>query len=129
MNIALISLSIASDWGDILKALSDLLNALVAIFGARLTATFIIIGFLSGLGFRILANRRKERIDKRLETEKERTIERLSADNVSLRVLVFKQIHGWTDDEIERFIIQNRFNDGIDVGHALTGEHIARKAL
>ena len=119
----------SSDWADIIDALSRLVQSLVSVFGRTGAVIFIVLIFVVSVVLRRHGERKKERIYELVSEEKERAIDRLSKENLSLRVVLFKQVYGWSDDEIERFLLQNRFEDQINAARALTGESVARNAI
>jgi hypothetical protein len=128
ITFGLVNIVVASEWGDLLEAVGHLVNALVQVFGPTLTGVILVVGFIGSLLYRWRQERRREQVYELVSQEKERSIERLSKENLGLRVVLFKQLN-WSDDEIERFIMQNSFRDDIDTARALTSEHVARKAL
>lgn len=55
--------------------------------------------------------------------EKERTIQRLTAEAREYKIVIFKEIHKWSDHEIERFIVKNDLANAVEARKALEGEH------
>jgi len=118
-----------TEWVEIFNSVSRLIEALVSVFGPRVTAILFIVGFVASVIYKRRQERRREKIYELVADEKERTIERLTKENLSLRIVIFKEIAHWTDDELERFVMQNRLQDEIDAQRALTGQSVARRAL
>lgn len=56
-----------------------------------------------------------------LEAEKERTIQRLAADNRELRIVIYRDVHKWSAEEIDRWVLRNEFPDGPSARKALEG--------
>lgn len=118
-----------SEWSELLDAFARLIEVLVSLFGRSGTIVLILVTVIGSIIYRRVQEKRRERVYELLSEEKERTIERLSRENLSLRIVVFKEIAHWTDEELERFLVHNRFDEAIDPRRALTSEHIARTSL
>lgn len=55
--------------------------------------------------------------------EKERTIQRLAADNRLLRIQHLKS-QGWTDEDIDRYLIANDYSTGAEARRSLEKEPV-----
>lgn len=108
-----------SDAAELIKALDNFVQTLVASFGPGGTIAIFFGLILISIGWRVYNDRRKDGEHREVMEEKERTIQRLSNMNRELRVAVFKEVHGWTDDELERFIVRGEFDDGPSARQAL----------
>lgn len=64
----------------------------------------------------------RSRTESALVAEKEKTIQRLANDNRELRVVVYKEVHKWSDEEVEKFIIRNEHPDGASTRRELEAQ-------
>jgi hypothetical protein len=114
---------LASNGGtEFLDALRNLIQSLVNIFG-----TWGTIGIIVGLvvisgGWKIYNIWRKDKEVNLALQEKDRTIQRLAEQERNLRVLFFKEKCGWTDEQVDRFIMKNEFPDVPSARKELEGE-------
>jgi hypothetical protein len=111
-----------SDGADVINALNNLVKSLVAIFGAWGT-----IGIAAGVlivtgGWKIYNIRRKDREVNLALKEKDRTIQRLAEQERNFRILFFKEKAGWTDEQIQQFVMKNEFEDVPSARKELEGE-------
>lgn len=75
-------------------------------YGPRWTLALIIAIPIAALAFQIWRTARKEKDVSLALEEKERTIQRLAADNRLFRIQLFKEKLNWSDDQIERFMVK-----------------------
>lgn len=92
---------------DVIKALNEFFQTLANLFGAERLFWFLVILLIASFIWKIWAEKRKDRDTNLALKEKDRTIQRLAAENREHRILIFKKIHGFSDDEIEKFILKN----------------------
>jgi hypothetical protein len=112
----------AFDTGDVLDALNNFIQTLIANYGRWGTiGIFLGIALLSA-GWRIYQQRRKDKEVNLALKEKNRTIQRLAEQERNFRILFFKEKCGWTDDEIEKFVMKNEFEDVPSARRELEGE-------
>lgn len=124
----ILSVFAPSDWTDLLNAASHFIDVLVSIFGTRLTGFILVFLFFFSIWYRRWQQNRRDKTYQLLVAEKERTISRLSEENLNYRVLVLKQIAGWSDDQLERFVLHNVIREGVvDTAQALKGESLSRR--
>ena len=62
--------------------------------------------------WRVYQDYRRDRETNALVAEKERTIQRLAADNRELRIALLKNLGKWSDEDIQRYILLNVPPDG-----------------
>jgi hypothetical protein len=97
-----------------LEALTKVINILVENYGA--TGTLLI--FIGAIGiavlWRVYSNYRTDkRIDQLLD-EKDKTIQRLAEQERNMRILFLQKVAGWTDKQIEAFVMKNEFKDSVE---------------
>jgi hypothetical protein len=90
----------------------EIINALIKYFGPTGTLGIIALGYIIfSIAPRLYADYRKDReINLALE-EKEKSIQRLANDNRNWRAIFLKEKLKWSDEEIERLIITNSFEN------------------
>jgi hypothetical protein len=113
---------LAPDISEIIKALTHLVEVLVANFGALgtiiIVASLLLVAFL----WRRYNDYRRDKATNDLLAEKDRTIQRLAEEARNFKILHFKEKLGWTDEQITLFIMKNEFVDGVTARKALEGE-------
>jgi hypothetical protein len=88
-----------------IQAAQQLLDWFFQHYGPRWTLLLIFLVPVAFVGWQIWLSWRKDKVtDKALEA-KEETIQRLADDNRTYRILFFKEKCGWTDDQIERWLL------------------------
>lgn len=92
---------------ETIKAVNDLITTLTSVFGVERIFWLALFLFFVTLIWKIWNEKRKDKKTDLALAEKERTIQRLAAENRESRILIFKKIHGYSDEEIERFILKN----------------------
>lgn len=107
-----------------LETIGKILDLLVQAFGTSGTIILFAMFILGSFGWRYYNDRRKDREIRQLVEEKERTIQRLAKQECELRIYWLKNMAGWTDEQVERFIMLADFPDGPSARRALEeGEH------
>jgi hypothetical protein len=106
---------------QIVEALIGLLRGLEATFGPDVTLLLVIGTVVLGICWRVYQQwLESKEVNLALE-EKERTIQRLAAVNRELRILVYKEVHKWSDEQVQRFILLNEPPDGPSARRQLEG--------
>jgi hypothetical protein len=113
---------LAFDTGDVLDALNNFIQILIANYGRWGTIGIFVAIALASTGWRIYQYRRKDKEVNLALKEKDRTIQRLAEQERNYRILFFKEKCGWTDDEIEKFVMKNEFEDVPSARRELEGE-------
>ena len=103
---------------DVLNAFSHLIEVFVASFGRIGTVLMFVGMLLVAVAWRLYNDRRKDKEINAAVLEKNRTIRRLAEQERNYRILFFKDKAGWTDEEVERFIVENEF-DGTPIRRKL----------
>jgi len=111
-----------SDWTDLINAVSHLLEVLVGIFGRTGTVLLLLGVAVGSIIYRRWREHRKAQTTRALIDEKERTIQRLSEENRNYRIVFLQKIAGWSEDQIDRFVMRNEFTDGVAARRTLEGE-------
>jgi hypothetical protein len=106
---------------QVVQALLSLLGWFEQTFGANLTLLLLVGGVLMTFGWRLYQHWREDREVNLALEEKEKSIQRLAADNRELRILLFKQVFGWSDVQVERYILLNQPTDGAAARRQLEG--------
>jgi len=109
----------AKDLPEFLRAIEGLLQILLSSFGPWGTIVLITLAVLASFGFRVYNDRRRDKEIDALIEEKDRTIQRLADSERMYRALFLRQQTDWTDDQIERFIMQNEFADPVEARESL----------
>lgn len=107
------------DLPGVLEALESLLQVLLSNFGPWGTIALIVFAVLASFALRVYNDRRSDKEIDALIEEKDRTIQRLADSERMYRALFLRQQTDWTDDQIERFILQNKFADPVEAREAL----------
>lgn len=104
---------------DILRTVNQLLELLISHFGPWGTIVIIFGVLLLAVGLRLYNDWRKDKEIEALIEEKDRTIQRLAESERTYRALFLKDKAGWTDEQVERFIVRNEFTDPAEAREAL----------
>jgi hypothetical protein len=83
-----------------------LLDWLYLHYGSNVTLAIILGAPAVFVAIQVWREWRKEADVKLALQEKDRTIDRLASENRMYRVTLFKDKLGWTDEQIERFLIK-----------------------
>lgn len=105
--------------GEIVDAIVKLVDAFVAKFGVGWTIVFlaVIVGLL--IARRIYNDRREDReVNKALEA-KEAALQLAAAEARTWRIVVLKEKCGWTNEEVEQYIIRNDFTNPVEARTAM----------
>ena len=73
------------------------------------------------MGWRIYQNFRRDRATDQVLEEKEKALQRAASEAREYRIAFFKDKIGWTDEQVERFLVRNQFDDGRSARQALEG--------
>lgn len=95
-----------------IEATNKLLEFLFRTLGVWGTAIAVLLALVAMVAWRIYNDWRKDREVNLALAEKDKTISRLAAQERGWRVQYFKASLGWTDEQIEKFLVQN---DPIDI--------------
>jgi hypothetical protein len=98
-----------------------LLDWLYLHYGAKVTLALIIGVPVVFFAIQVWREFRKEKDVRLALDEKDRTIDRLAADNRLYRATLFKDKLGWTDEQLERFLIKG------DTSHVPDGKKGGKK--
>lgn len=103
----------------IIDAIVRLLDVLIRNFGQ--VGTLIIALAIVALAslWRVYNDRRKDKEVNAVIAEKDKTIQRLAEQERNYRILFFKEKAGWTDEEIDRFVMKNDFDGVVSARKAL----------
>lgn len=119
---------LGEDAPDLIKALTRLLEVMVSSFGALGTIGIFVFLLLVAFLWRRYNDWQKDKTTDALLAEKERTIQRLAEESRNFKILFLKHQLGWTDEQINLFIMKNEFIDGVTARKALEGEEIETEA-
>lgn len=115
----------AAEVRDFWGVIQSVLDWMVGSFGAWPTA-LIMIGLVAGAFYwRRQSRAAAETGWREALAEKERSIQRLAKDNREMRIVVFKEKFGWTNEEIDRYLMAAEFDTGKQAREVL--EQIAGK--
>lgn len=92
---------------DIFDALRELVVVLLNRFGIWGTLAIFSVFTLGSMAWRVYSDRRKDRYIRELIQEKERTIQSLTEELRYYRALIFKEKFSWTDEQVNKYIVQN----------------------
>ena len=98
----------------ILQGISGLINALVANFGAWGTVGVAVLVYLAFFFWRHYTDKRKDKEAESVLADKEKTVQRLANEVRMWRIVYFKEVHKWTDDQVEKLFISAEFKDPIE---------------
>jgi len=99
---------------DVLDAIGRLFQALVDAYGPVGTLGILVVVVALFTGWRMYQDYRSGKEYRALTAEKERTIQRLAEDNRLWRTLYLKEEHGWTDEQVNQFVLRNELRDPAD---------------
>jgi hypothetical protein len=114
--------------GELVDAIVKLIDAFVAKFGVGWTIVMLVglVAFL--VARRIYNDRREDRdVNKALEA-KEAALQLAAAEARSWRIVVLKEKCGWTNEEVEQYIIRNDFSNPVDARRSME-QRAARPSL
>lgn len=104
---------------DLLVAVQELLDFLITSFGPWPTVILVVVVISAAFGFRLYNDKRRDREIDMLIAEKDRTIQRIAESERMYRALFLRQQTDWSDEQIERFVMNNEFADPIEARRAL----------
>lgn len=107
---------------DVLQTVNQLLELLISHFGPWGTIVIVFGALLLAVGLRLYNDWRKDKEVKALIDEKDRTIQRLAESERTYRALFLKEKAGWTDEQVERFIVRNEFANPAEAREALENQ-------
>lgn len=110
------------DLPAIIEAFRKLLEVLIANYGIWGTLGIFAFVILAFFGWKLYNNYRKDKEVNLALQEKDRTIQRLAEQERNFRILFFKEKAGWTDEQVDRFVLRNEFPDVPSARKALEGE-------
>jgi len=110
------------DLPGVIEAFRKLLEVLIANYGTWGTLGIFAFIILASFGWKFYNNYRKDKEVNLALQEKDRTIQRLAEQERNFRILFFKEKAGWTDEQVERFVLRNEFPDVPSARKALEGE-------
>ena len=91
----------------IIEAVTKLLELLFRTLGVGGTIGVAIGFILLSVAWRIYNDKRKEKEINLALAEKDRTISRLAAQERVWRIQFFKETKGWSDEQIDKYLLQN----------------------
>lgn len=91
----------------VIESVVKLLSFLFETLGVAGTIAATVLVVIVSAGWRIYNDRKKEKEINLALQEKDRTITRLAAQERVWRIQFFKESMGWTDEQIEKYILQN----------------------
>lgn len=110
------------DPSAILKEASHFVEVLVQNFGTWGTVLIALGVVLLLFGWRRYNDYQRDKRTDELIKEKDKTIQRLAEQERNLRVVLFKHVTGWSDEQLNMFIMKNDFEDVISARKALEDE-------
>lgn len=110
------------DGAEFLDALDKLVHSLVNIFGPWVTLGIVAVVVAITGGWKIWNIKRKDREVNLALKEKDKTIQRLAEQERNYRILFFKEKCGWSDEQIQQFVMKNEFEDVPSARKELEGE-------
>lgn len=105
----------------IIDAVTNLVDILINSFGRETVIAFAIIILMTSIAWRWYSDKRKDKYIDQLLEEKDKTIQRLAKSERAYRALFFKEKAGWTEKEINNFILKNNSNNIPESRKALEG--------
>lgn len=111
------------DLSEIIKEIKGLIELLINKFG-----TWGFIGIFGIIIVLVMAWKwyniyRKDQEEKSALNEKERSIQRLAQENREYKIIILKEKFKWSDEQIEKYILENRgFDDGPSARKSLEHE-------
>lgn len=104
---------------QIIDALSRLVQVLIDSFGKIPTIVGILLFLAVAIAWRVYSDKRRDKMIDALIAEKDRTIQRLAESERQFRVHFFKEQAGWSDDEVNLFVMKNEFQNTPDARRSL----------
>lgn len=83
----------------------ELLKFLINTYGKYQTILGVGLVILVFFGWRVYQDHRKDGVWEKLIAEKEQTIQRIATENRGLRIIIFRDVHKWSEEQIEKFFI------------------------
>src|SRR5262245_15355142 len=99
------------DPSAILKEISNLVEVILKNFGALGTVLLALGVVLLLFAWRRYNDYQRDKRTDELIKEKDRTIQRLAEQERNLRVVLFKSVTGWSDEQLNLFIMKNNFEN------------------
>ncbi len=96
---------------QIIDAISNLIQVLIDSFGKVPTIVGILLFLGVAIGWRIYTDWRRDKMINALVAEKDKTIQRLAESERQFRVLFFKEQLGWSDEQVDLFVMKNEFQN------------------
>lgn len=90
-----------------IEAVEQLLKFLFQQLGVAGTLTCAVLFVVASIAWRIYNDKKKEKEINLALQEKDRTIIRLASQERAWRIQYFKESKGWTDEQIDKYILQN----------------------
>lgn len=106
----------------ILSKIQELIQYLVTTYGATTVLVVALLVFLIIYGFKIYQVFTRDRTVNRAFAEMERAVQRSAAEAREYKIAFFKEKLGWTDAQIDAYMIKNLPPDGPSARRALEGE-------
>jgi len=105
----------------VIDAARNFMESLVNIYGP-VGALLTIAGVATVIfGWRIYQQRRQDKAHQAVVDAKEETIQRMAAESRELRIALL-MLHGWTDEQVERFVQKGDYKNGPQARRALEGD-------
>ena len=99
---------------EIIDALGRLIDVIVKHFGPTGSVLIVLGAVTISALYRWYEDRRRNRAHNALIKEHDRTVQRMAARDRENRRVIYKQVYGWSDDEIERLIERNEYLDPME---------------
>ena len=110
------------DGAEFLDALDKLVHSLVGIFGPWVTLGLVAAVIAITGAWKIWNIKRKDNEVNLALKEKDKTIQRLAEQERNFRILFFMEKCGWSDEQIQQFVMKNEFEDVPSARKELEGE-------
>ncbi len=91
----------------IIEAVTKMLELLFRTLGVGGTIGIATVFILLSVAWRIYNDKQKEKEINLALAEKDRTISRLAAQERVWRIQFFKETKGWSDEQIDKYLLQN----------------------
>src|ERR1035441_8476565 len=92
--------------------IDNILRVLVTNLGEWGTVLLIFGIYLISRTINFFNDKAKEHERKETIRQMEKALQRISNENREYRMVIFKEKYGWTDAELEKFIVKADFTDG-----------------
>lgn len=113
----------------VIAALTELLRLILTTFGPWGTVGLAILIYVGFLGLKYYNDRRKDTEVHLALAEKEKAVQRVSNDLRLYKILELKEKHGFTDDQVDRFLIMTDFQDPEEAVKFLERPYEERKGI